>query len=230
MSGLTPFEWDALRLSLEVALRAVCFGLPPAILVAWLLARTEFPGKPLFDAVVHLPLVLPPVLVGYLLLLALGARGPIGALLDQWLGIRLVFTTSGVALACTVMTFPLMVRAVRLSIEARDAGLEQAAQTLGASPLDRFLTVTLPLMLPGILSGAIVAFAASLGEFGAVITFASNIPGETQTLPLAIYSAIQLPDGEAAAARLATLSFVLALAGLVLSEAVARRMRRHLGR
>ena len=230
MSGLTPFELDALWLSLKVALRAVAFGLPPAIAIAWALARWEFPGKILVDAVVHLPLVLPPVVVGYLLLILFGARGPIGGFLQEWFGIRLVFTLAGASLASAVMAFPLIVRAVRLSIEANDPGLEQAARTLGAGALDRFFTVVLPLMLPGILSGGIVAFAASLGEFGAVITFASNVPGQTQTLPLAIYSALQMPGGEAAAARLAGLSFTLALIGLVLSETLARRVRRGVGR
>jgi len=230
MSPLTQVEWDALRISLGVALRAVAFGLPPAVAAAWVLARCSFPGKALLDALVHLPLVLPPVLVGYLLLLLFGVRGPLGAPLLDWFGIRLVFTSAGAALATAVMVFPLMVRAVRLSIEAIDPGLEQAARTLGAGPVDRFLTVTLPLMAPGILSGVVVAFAAALGEFGAVVTFASNVPGETQTLPLAIYNAIQIPDGEKVAARLAMLSFALALAGLVLSELLARRMRRFLGR
>jgi molybdate transport system permease protein len=177
-----------------------------------------------------MPLVLPPVVVGYVLLLLFGIRGPLGAFLNETLGVRLVFTTGGAALATAVMAFPLMVRAIRLSIEAIDHGLDEAARTLGAGPLDRFRTVTLPLILPGILSGGIVAFAASLGEFGAVITFVSNIPGQTQTLPLAIYSAIQTPGGDAAAARLATLSFVLALAGLILSEVLARKVRRMLGR
>jgi len=230
MSWLTPLESDALWLSLQVAVRAVAFGLPPAILVAWALARLEFPGKTLVDAAVHLPLVLPPVVIGYLLLLLFGVRGPLGALLQDWFGVRLVFTLAGASLASAVVAFPLIVRAVRLSIEAIDPGLEQAARTLGAGPLDRFLTVVLPLMLPGILSGGILAFAASLGEFGAVITFASNVPGETQTLPLAIYSAIQMPGGESAAARLAGLSLALALTGLVLSELLSRRVRRGLGR
>jgi molybdate transport system permease protein len=230
MAGLTPFELDALWLSLKVALRAVAFGLPPAIAVAWLLARHDFPGKALLDAIVHLPLVLPPVVVGYLLLLLFGVRGPIGGMLNDWFGIKLVFTAAGASLASAVMAFPLMVRAVRLSTESIDRGLEQAARTLGAGPLDRFVSVTLPMMLPGILAGGIVAFAASLGEFGAVITFASNVQGETQTLPLAIYSAIQMPGGEVAAARLAALSFALALSGLVLSEAIARRVRVRLGR
>jgi molybdate transport system permease protein len=227
---LSEFELQALWLSLKVATRSVLISLPFAVVVAWVLARVRFPGKLLFDGLVHLPLVLPPVVVGYLLLLVFGARGPVGAWLDQAFGIRLAFTSAGASLATAVMTFPLMLRAIRLVIETIDTGLEQAAGTLGAGPLDRFVSITLPLMLPGILSGCVVAFAASLGEFGAVITFVSNIPGETQTLPLAIYSAIQTPDGEAAAARLASLSLVLALGGLLAAELLAQRMRRMLGR
>ncbi len=230
MSILSAFEWQALWLSFKVATRSVLFALPLAIAVAWVLARTRFTGKVLFDGLVHLPLVMPPVVVGYLLLLIFGARGPIGAWLYQAFGWRLVFTAAGASLATAVMSFPLMVRAIRLAIEAVDMGLEQAAATLGAGPLDRFASITLPLMLPGVLSGAVVAFAASLGEFGAVITFVSNIPGETQTLPLAIYSAVQTPGGEASAARLAALSMVLALAGLVAAELAARRVRQMLGR
>ena len=226
---LTEFEWQALWLSLKVALRSVAFALPLAIAAAWVLARTRFPGKVLFDGLVHLPLVLPPVVVGYLLLLMLGVRGPVGAWLNESFGLRLVFTSTGASIATAVMSFPLIVRAIRLSIEAIDQGLEAAAATLGAGPLDRFFSITLPLMLPGVLSGCVVAFAASLGEFGAVITFVSNIPGETQTLPLAIYAAVQTPDGDAAAARLAVISLCLALAGLVVSELIARRARRMLG-
>ncbi len=226
---LTDFELQALWLSLKVATRSVLFALPFAIAAAWLLARVRFPGRILFDGLIHLPLVLPPVVVGYLLLLILGVQGPLGAWLYESFGLRLVFTSAGASIATAVMSFPLMVRAIRLSIEAIDAGLEQAAATLGAGPLDRFLSITLPLMLPGLLSGCVVAFAASLGEFGAVITFVSNIPGETQTLPLAIYSAVQTPNGDAAAGRLAALSFALALAGLIASELIARRMRRMLG-
>jgi molybdate transport system permease protein len=227
---LTAEEWGAVRLSLEVAARSAAMGLPPAVLVAWRLARGRFPGRPLLDALVHLPLVLPPVAVGWLLLVLLGARGPLGSLLDGWFGVRLVFTTGGAALATAVMSFPLIVRAVRLSLEAVDPGLEAAARTLGAGPLDRFATVTLPLAAPGVLAGAITAFAAGLGEFGAVITFASNIPGETQTLPLAIYSATQTPGGERTAARLALVSFALAAGGLLLAEVVARRLHILLGR
>jgi len=227
---LTLEEWQAVRLSLEVATRSVAFGLPLAIPTAWLLARGRFPGRSLLEALVLLPLVLPPVVVGWALLILFGVRGPIGGALQDWFGVRLVFTTEGAALATAVMSFPLIVRAVRLSLEAVDPGLEAAARTLGAGPLDRFCTVTLPLMAPGILAGAVTAFAAGLGEFGAVITFASNIPGETQTLPLAIYAATQSPGGEATAARLAGISFALAIGGLLLAELIARRMHRALGR
>lgn len=230
MGFLTPQEIEALVLSLRVALAAVAFSLPPAIAVAWVLARREFPGKALVDGLVHLPLVLPPVVVGYLLLLAFGVRGPLGGFLHETFGVRLVFTSAGASLASAVMVFPLMVRAIRLSVEALDPGLDEAARTLGAGAFDRFATISLPLMLPGVLAGGMLAFAASLGEFGAVITFAANVPGETQTLPLAIYSAVQRPDGEAAAARLAGLSVTLALAGLLLSEYLARRTKRRLGR
>jgi molybdate transport system permease protein len=230
MTWLSPEEWQAVRLSLVVALRSVAFGLPPAVLAAWLLARGRFPGRGLLDALVHLPLVMPPVVIGWLLLVTFGVRGPVGALLHDWFGVRLVFTTAGASLATAVMSFPLIVRAVRLSLDAVDPGLEEAARTLGAGPLDRFVTVTLPLIAPGILSGAITAFAAGLGEFGAVITFASNIPGQTQTLPLAIYSATQTPGGEATAARLAAFSFAMAVAALLLAEFVGRRMQVLLGR
>jgi molybdate transport system permease protein len=229
-AGLSAEEWQAVRLSLEVATRSVAVSLLPAIGVAWLLARGRFPGRMLLDALVHLPLVVPPVVVGWALLMLFGVRGPIGAPLNEWFGVRLVFTTEGAALATAVMSFPLIVRAVRLGLEGVEPGLEAAARTLGAGPLDRFVTVTLPLMAPGILAGAVTAFAAGLGEFGAVITFASNIPGETQTLPLAIYAATQTPGGEATAARLAFVSFALAVAGLLLAEVIARRMHRWLGR
>ena len=222
-------ELDALRLSLEVATGSVLCSLPVAILVAWLLTRTRFPGRVLFDAVVHLPLVLPPVAVGYLLLLLFGTRGPVGRWLYADFGIELAFSAKGAALATAVMTFPLMVRAIRISLDNVDRGLEAAARTLGAGAVDRFTTITLPLMLPGILAGVVMAFAAGLGEFGAVITFVSNIPGETRTLPLALYSALQQPGGEPAAARLAILSVVLGLGGLLVSEWFARRVRRMLG-
>ncbi|NKE43759.1 molybdate ABC transporter permease subunit [Roseomonas frigidaquae] len=227
---LTAEEWLAVRLSLEVALRSVALGLVPGVAVAVLLVRGRFPGRFLLDALVHLPLVVPPVVVGWALLMLFGLRGPIGAPLHDWFGIRLVFTTEGAALATAVMSFPLIVRAVRLGLEHVDPGLEAAARTLGAGWWDRFLTITLPLMAPGILAGAVTAFAAGLGEFGAVITFASNIPGETQTLPLAIYTATQSPGGEAVAARLAGISLALAVAGLLLAELIARRMHVLLGR
>jgi len=226
---LTPEELDALRLSFVVATRSVALSLPAGTLVAWLLVRGRFRGRFALDALVHLPLVLPPVVVGYLLLVLFGRRGPLGGWLYDSFGIQLAFTTAGAALATAVMSFPLMVRAIRLSLEAIDRGFEEAARTLGAGPVDRFLTVTLPLMLPGILAGCVTTFAASLGEFGAVITFVSNIPGETRTLPLALYTAIQTPDGDAAAARIATLSLVLGFAGLALAEWLARRVRRTLG-
>lgn len=229
MTTFSPQEWEAIRLSLSVAGRSVLFGLPVAVAMAYLLSRRRFLGRPLLDAIVHLPLVMPPVVVGWGLLLLFGVRGPLGSLLNDWFGVRLVFTSAGAALATAVMAFPLMVRAIRLSLEAVDPGLEQAAQTLGAGALDRFCTVTLPLMAPGILSGGVIAFAAGLGEFGAVITFASNIEGQTQTLPLAIYAATQVPGGEATAAKLSAVSFVLAIGGLLLAELIARRMHRLLG-
>jgi molybdate transport system permease protein len=213
-----------------VALRAVGYGLPAAVLMAWVLARCRFPGRSVLNAVVHLPLVLPPVVTGWLLLILFGIRGPVGALLNDWFGIRLVFTTAGAALACGVMVFPVMVRAVRLSLEAADPGLEQAARTLGAGRIDRFFNVTLALAAPGILVGAIVAYATCLGEFGAVITFAASIPGETQTLPLAIYAALQAPGGESRAAELSLVAFALALVGLLASEWASRRLNAWLGR
>ena len=230
MTWLSPSEIDALSLSLAVASRSVLWSLPPAIFVAWLLTRRRFLGHAALDAVVHLPLVLPPVAVGYLLLLLFGTQGPIGAWLLSTFNVRLIFTRNGAALAAAVMSFPLMVRAMRISLETIDRGLEDAARTLGAGPFDRFATITLPLMLPGIIAGAVTAFAASLGEFGAVITFVANIPGETRTLPLALYTALQLPGGDAVAARLAILSLSLGMGGLLLSEWFARRIRRMLGR
>jgi molybdate transport system permease protein len=204
--------------------------LPVAVLTAWVLARCRFPGRSLLNAVVHLPLVVPPVVTGWLLLLVFGLRGPVGSLLFAWFGIRLVFTTAGATLACAVMTFPVMVRSVRLALEAVDPGLEQAARSLGAGRLDRLVTVTLPLASPGILVGAIVGFATCLGEFGAVITFAANIPGATQTLPLAIYAALQVPGGEAKAAALCLVSLLLALTGLLLSELIGKRLNTAIGR
>jgi len=227
---LTALELEALRLSLQVAGVAVAASLPLAVAVAWLLARARFPGRVLLDTLVHLPLVLPPVVIGYFLLLLFGTQGPVGGWLSETFGVRLIFTRWGAALAAAVMAFPLMVRAIRLALEAVDTGLEAAARTLGASRLDTFLNVTLPLMLPGILSGAIVAFAAALGDFGATITFVGNVQGETQTLSLAIYSLAQSPDGDAAALRLVLISLALAVSALALSEALARRVRHQLGR
>ena len=213
-----------------MAARAVSFGLPLAVLTAWVLVRYRFPGRSLLNALVHLPLVLPPVVTGWLLLIIFGVRGPIGVLLYDWFGVRLVFSTAGASLACAVMTFPVMMRAVRLSLETADPALDQAARTLGAGRLDRLCNVTLPLASPGILVGGIVGYATCLGEFGAVITFAANIPGQTQTLPLAIYTALQVPGGEAKAAELSMVSVTLALVGLLLSEWVGKRINTALGR
>jgi molybdate transport system permease protein len=229
MMWLSPSETEALSLSLSVAARSVILSLPLAIPLAWALTRRRFFGHTLLDAFVHLPLVLPPVMVGYLLLLLFGTRGPVGGWLEHEFGIELIFTRNGAALATAVMSFPLMVRAMRISLENVDRGLEEAARTLGAGAMDRFATITLPLMLPGVLAGAITAFSAALGEFGAVITFVSNIPGETRTLPLALYTALQTPGGDAAAARLALISFILGLGGLLVSEWFARRVRQLLG-
>lgn len=227
---LSPDEWEAVWLTLGVAARAVGFGLPVAVAAAWVLTRCRFPGRGALNALVHLPMVLPPVVTGWLLLIVFGLHGPIGRPLHDLLGVRLVFTTAGASLACAVMTFPVMVRSIRLSLDAIDTGLEQAARTLGASWWDRLFTVTLPLASPGILVGAIVGYATCLGEFGAVITFAASIPGQTQTLPLAIYAALQVPGGEAAAAKLSMVSLVLALIGLILSEWAGKRLNAALGR
>ena len=220
--ALSPHEWDAVRLSLKVATVAMLASLPFGIAVAWLLARKNFWGKSLLNGLVHLPLVLPPVVTGYLLLLGFGTRGPIGAFLAQY-GIVFSFRWTGAALACAVMGFPLMVRAIRLSIEAVDTRLEAAAATLGANAAWVFLTVTLPLTVPGIIAGMILCFAKAMGEFGATITFVSNIPGETQTLPSAIYSFTQVPGGDAQALRLTAISVVISLAALMASELLARR-------
>jgi len=227
---LSAAEFQALALSLRVALVAVLADLPFAFLAALALARCNFRGKTLLDGVIHLPLVLPPVALGYLLLVSFGTRAPLGAFLLQNLGIRFVFSWTGAALASAILTFPFQVRAIRLSLESQDAGLTEAAQTLGAGTLDRLFSLHLPLAAPGIIAGLITAFAACLGEFGAIITFVSNIPGETRTIPLAIYTAIQTPNGEAAAARLASLSILLALGGLVLADVAARRARAFTGR
>ena len=215
-------EWEIVLLSLRVALLALVASLPFAVAAAFVLARKSFPGKSLFDAVVHLPLVLPPVVVGFVLLVLFGREGPLGRMLEP-LGIVLAFRWTGAALAAAIMGFPLLVRAIRLSIEAVDPRLEVAARTLGASRTRVFFTVTLPLAASGLLTGALLAFARSLGEFGATVTFVSNIPGETQTLPLAIYTATQVPNGDAAAWRLSILSVLLSLAALTVSEWLARR-------
>jgi molybdate transport system permease protein len=221
----TADEVDAIRLSLKVASWATLCTLPLGVLVAWALARGRFFGKTLVDALVHLPLVMPPVVTGYLLLLTFGRRGPVGAWLEETLGIVFAFNWTGAALACAVMGFPLMVRAIRLSIESVDTGLERAAATLGASRAWVFLTVTLPLALPGIIAGAVLCFAKALGEFGATITFVSNIPGVTQTLPTAIFTYTQVPGGDAPALRLTLVSILISLAALVVSEWLARRVR-----
>lgn len=226
---LTEEEWTAVRLSLRVAAVATVASLPLGILVAWLLARGRFFGKTLVDALVHLPLVLPPVVTGYVLLELFGRRGPVGAFLETQFSIVFSFRWTGAALACAVMGFPLMVRAIRLTIEAIDHRLEGAAATMGASPFWVFLTVTLPLALPGIIAGALLCFAKALGEFGATITFVSNIPGETQTIPSAIYNATQLPGGEASAFRLSVLAILIALGALIVSEWLARRIGRRNG-
>ena len=226
--GLNPDETTALLLSLRVATVATLASLPLGLLAAWLLARRRFPGHALLDGLVHLPLILPLVVTGYLLLLAFGRRGWFGAWLAE-IGLVFSFRWTGAALACAVMGFPLMVRAIRLSIEAVDRRLEQAAATLGAPPSLVFLSVTLPLSLPGILAGAVLAFAKAMGEFGATITFVSNIPGETQTLPSAIYTLTQVPGGEAGALRLTLISVAVSMLALVASEALARRVSRRIG-
>ena len=217
---LTPEEWTIVLLSLRVGIVATLAALPVAFALAWLLARARFPGKILVEAIVYLPLVVPPVVTGWFLLLAFAPKGPFGAIGD-----KILFQWTGAAIAAAVMALPLMVRAIRLSIEAVDPRLEDAARTLGAGRWRVFRTITLPLSMPGILAGAVLGFARSLGEFGATITFVSNVPGQTQTLPLAIYAALQRPDGDAIALRLSGLSILIALAALVASELVARRTR-----
>jgi molybdate transport system permease protein len=226
MFALSPEELTAIRLSLRVAVWATVASLPLGVLTAAVLARGRFVGKTLLDGVVHLPLVLPPVVTGYVLLLLFGHNGPLGRLLESHLGIVFAFRWTGAALACAVMGFPLMVRAIRLSFEAVDRRLEDAAGTLGASPVWVFTVVTLPLIAPGIVAGMILAFARSLGEFGATITFVSNIPGETQTLPSAIYTFTQVPGGDAGALRLSLVSVVISLAALLAADVVARRVAR----
>jgi molybdate transport system permease protein len=225
---LSAEEWAVVLLSLKVGGVAMIVTLPIAFALAWLLARVRFPGRVLVDALVHLPLVVPPVVTGWVLLLAFGPTGPIGAPLERWFGVSVLFRWTGAAIAAGVMALPLMVRAMRLSIEAVDARLENAARTLGAGPWRVFWTLTLPLSVPGILAGAVLGFARSIGEFGATITFVSNVPGETRTLPLAIYSVLQQPGGEAMAWRLSAISVALSLAALVASELLARRAGRGL--
>lgn len=226
MDWLGPEEQDAVLLSLTVSFWATLASLPFGIFVAYALARWSFPGKQIVNGLVHLPLILPPVVTGYLLLITFGRRGPVGILLEEWFGLVLSFRWTGAALAAAIMAFPLMVRAIRLSIEAVDPKLEAAAGTLGAPPILVFATVTLPLILPGVIAGAILAFAKAIGEFGATITFVSNIPGETQTIPSAIYALLQVPNGEPAATRLVVLAIVIAMTALLLSEWIARHVAR----
>ena len=223
MLNLTPQDWTAILLSLRIAVVATLVSLPFGLAIATLLARKNFWGKSLVDAIIYLPLVLPPVVTGYLLLITLGRKAPVGAFLDQHFGIVFSFRWTGAVISCGVMAFPLMVRAIRLSIEAIDRRLEDAAATLGASPFWRFLTITLPLALPGIIAGAMLAFARALGEFGATITFVSNIPGETQTISAAIYTLTQVPGGDSAALQLVVVAVLISLAALITSEWFARR-------
>ncbi len=227
--GLSEAEWVAVALSLKVAVVAVAFSLPLGVVVALLLSRSRLPGVGLINGLVHLPLILPPVVTGYLLLIAFGRRGLFGAFFEQWFGLVFSFRWTGAALAAAVMGFPLMVRSIRLSLDAVDRRLEDAAATLGAGRLKVFVTVTLPLILPGVVAGAILAFAKALGEFGATITFVSNIPGETQTLAAAIYTYTQVPGGDAGAMRLTAISIVISLAALIGSELLARRIARKVG-
>ncbi|MCG7364920.1 molybdate ABC transporter permease subunit [Pantoea tagorei] len=226
---LSDPEWQAVVLSLKVSSIAVLFSLPFGILTAWILVRCQFPGKSLLDSIIHLPLVLPPVVVGYLLLIGLGRRGVIGQYLYDWFGFSFAFSWRGAALASAVIAFPLMVRAIRLALEAVDLRLEQAARTLGAGRWRVFFTITLPLTLPGIIVGTVLAFARSLGEFGATITFVSNIPQETRTLPLAMFTLIETPGAEGAAARLCVIAIALALLSLLISEWLARWGRKRMG-
>ncbi|MCK9781866.1 MULTISPECIES: molybdate ABC transporter permease subunit [Enterobacterales] len=226
---LSEYEWQAIILSLKVSTVAVIISLPFGIFMAWLLVRVRFPGKSLLDSIIHLPLVLPPVVVGYLLLISMGRRGFIGEWLYDWFGFSFTFSWRGAALASAVVAFPLMVRAIRLALEAVDQRMEQAARTLGASPIRVFFTITLPLSMPGIIAGIVLAFARSLGEFGATITFVSNIPGETRTIPLAMYTLIETPGAEMDAARLCVIAIILALVSLMASEWLTRWGRRRLG-
>lgn len=226
---LTEPEWQAVLLSLQVAIVAVIVSLPFGVLVAWLLVRCQFVGKSLLDGLVHLPLVLPPVVVGYMLLITMGRRGFIGEWLYRWFDISFAFNWRGAVLASMVMSFPLLVRAIRLALEGVDLRLEAAARTLGAGCWRVFFTITLPLILPGLIAGVVLAFARSLGEFGATITFVANIPGQTRTIPSAMYTLIQTPGGESAAVRLCVIAIVLALLSLLISEWLARLSHRRLG-
>lgn len=226
---LSDYELTALRLSLKVAAYAVVWLLPVGVILGWVLARKEFVGKSVLDSLIHLSLVLPPVVIGYLLLISMGRRGVIGSWLYDWFGVSFSFSWRGAVLACVVVSLPLMVRAIRLSVESIDIKLEQAAKTLGASPIKVFFTITLPLTLPGVITGVMLAFARSLGEFGATISFVSNIPAETQTIPLAMFTFLETPGEEMAAARLCVISIVIALLSLLTSEWVSRRVRRRLG-
>lgn len=226
---LSEYEWQAVLLSLKVSSLAVVCSLPLGILMAWILVRCRFPGKSLLDSIIHLPLVLPPVVIGYLLLVVMGRRGVVGQWLYNWFGFSFSFSWHGAVLASAVVAFPLMVRAIRQSLEAVDPKLELAARTLGASPWRVFFTITLPLSVPGVIVGIVLAFARSLGEFGATITFVSNIPGETRTIPLAMYTLIETPGAESAAARLCVLAILLSLAALLISDWLAKRSRIRLG-
>ncbi|PNH95499.1 molybdate ABC transporter permease subunit [Vibrio diazotrophicus] len=226
---LSDYELTALLLSIKVAAYAVVWLLPVGVILGWVLARKEFVGKSVLDSLIHLPLVLPPVVIGYLLLISMGRRGVIGSWLYDLFGVSFSFSWRGAVLACVVVSLPLMVRAIRLSVEGIDIKLEQAAKTLGASPIKVFFTITLPLTMPGVITGVMLAFARSLGEFGATISFVSNIPAETQTIPLAMFTFLETPGEEMAAARLCAISIVIALLSLLISEWVSRRVRRRLG-
>ncbi|MEZ5908769.1 MAG: molybdate ABC transporter permease subunit [Hyphomicrobiaceae bacterium] len=225
---LSPGEWMALKLSLRVSMMATLASLPLGIVVGVVLARASFPGKQLLNGLVHLPLILPPVVTGYLLLVLFGRRGPVGRILEDWFGVVLAFKWTGAVLAAAIMAFPLMVRAIRLAVEAVDPKLEEAAATLGASRVWTFAVVTVPLILPGIVAGSILAFAKAMGEFGATITFVSNIPGQTQTLPSAVYAFLQVPGGDGPAMRLVLISIAVAIGALLVSEAVATRVARRI--
>ncbi len=229
MDLITDYEYQAVIISLKVALFALVWLLPLGLILAWILARTQFVGKSLLDSIIHLPLVMPPVVIGYLLLVTMGRQGIIGKWLYEQFGLVFSFSWKGAVIACVVVSLPLMVRSIRLSLENVDVKLEQAAQTLGASNVKVFFTITLPLTIPGLITGAMLSFARSLGEFGATITFVSNIPGETQTIPLAMYSFIETPGAEAQAARLCVISIVIALGSLMTSEWISRRMTSRLG-